>query len=50
MTGGLDARRKALTKSMEYPVSSEGWITKEIWGLDRMLPELIAGKSRINAL
>jgi hypothetical protein len=28
LTGGLVARRKALTKSTEYPVRPAGWITK----------------------
>ncbi len=28
LTGGLVARRKALTKITEYPVRPEGWTTK----------------------
>ena len=28
LTGGLVARRKALTKSTEYPVRPVGWISK----------------------
>ena len=28
LTGGLVARRKALTKSTEYPVRPVGWVTK----------------------
>jgi hypothetical protein len=37
LTGGLVARRKALTKSTEYPVRPAGWIPKGLTPLSKRL-------------